>query len=114
MFVQAGKKEALHLWQQVTSSCVRMKSYDLSMRQLAVLLSVYLEPAPHTVKNLAERMNISKPAICRALDYLARSGLLKRMRDEHDRRNVLIQRTVKGSVFLTEFSELIMYNLGKV
>ena len=114
MFVKHGKKEALHLWQQVTSSCVRMKSYDLSRRQLAVLLSVYLEPAPHTVRNLAERMNISKPAICRALDYLARSGLLKRVRDEHDRRNVFVQRTVKGSVFLTEFSELIMYNLGKV
>ena len=114
MFVQAGKKEALHLWQQVTASCVRMKSYDLSMRQLAVLLTVYLEPAPNTVKNLADRMNISKPAICRALDSLGRSGLLKRMRDEHDRRNVLVQRTVKGSVFLTEFSELIMYNLGKV
>lgn len=96
------------------SQCVRLRTYDLSMRQLSVLLSVYMDEPPHTVKNLAQRMNISKPAICRALDSLSKNGLLKRVRDEKDRRNVYVQRTVKGSVFLTEFSEIIMSNLANI
>ena len=35
-------------------------------------------------------------------------GLARRKTDEADRRSVLIQRTVKGSVFLREFGELIV------
>ena len=42
----------------------------------------------------------------RALDALGRLDLTRRRRDEKDRRNVLIQRTVKGSVFLREFGDL--------
>ena len=38
---------------------------------------------------------------------MGRMDLLKRKRDETDRRNVLVQRTVKGSVYLSEFAELI-------
>ena len=33
--------------------------------------------------------------------------MVRRKTDEADRRSVLIQRTVKGSVFLREFGELI-------
>lgn len=111
---QSGTKEALSLWQHVSTECVRQKQYDLSMRQLSLLLSIYLDEPPHTVKNLSARMNVSKPAICRALDTLSHNGLLKRTRDEKDRRNVFVQRTVKGSVFLTEFSEIIMKNLANI
>lgn len=114
MQAQSGTKEALALWYQVMGECVRLRTYDLSMRQISVLLSVYMDEAPHTVRNLALRMNISKPAICRALDSLSRNGLLKRVRDEKDRRNVYIQRTVKGSVFLSEFSEIIMKSLANI
>jgi DNA-binding MarR family transcriptional regulator len=56
------------------------------------------------VRGLASTLNISKPAISRALDRLGRLGFIRRKRDDADRRNVLVQRTVKGSVFLTEFS----------
>jgi DNA-binding MarR family transcriptional regulator len=75
---------------------------------LALLLTVYLTPPPHTVRGLASTLNISKPAISRALDRLGRLGFIRRKRDEADRRNVLVQRTVKGSVFLTEFSQLLL------
>ena len=44
----------------------------------------------------------------RALDRLGMLGLARRKRDEADKRNVLVQRTVKGSVFLTEFSEIMV------
>jgi DNA-binding MarR family transcriptional regulator len=38
---------------------------------------------------------------------MAKLGLVKRKRDEQDNRIVHIQRTVKGSVYLSEFAEII-------
>jgi len=71
-------------------------------------LNVYLTPAPSTVRGLSGSLNISKPAITRALDRLSSLGMVKRKVDEDDRRSVLIQRTVKGSVFLREFGDIIV------
>jgi DNA-binding MarR family transcriptional regulator len=102
------KLQALDLWRNVLVSSVRQAGPDLSSRQLALLLTVYLTPPPHTVRGLASTLNISKPAISRALDRLGRLGFIRRKRDDADRRNVLVQRTVKGSVFLTEFSQLLL------
>ncbi|WP_207480341.1 MarR family transcriptional regulator [Arenibaculum pallidiluteum] len=104
----AQKLEALDLWRTVLVTSVRQAGPDLSSRQLALLLTVYLTPPPHTVRGLAAALNISKPAISRALDRLGRLGFIRRKRDETDRRNVLVQRTVKGSVFLTEFAHLVI------
>ncbi|WP_240002582.1 MarR family transcriptional regulator [Oleisolibacter albus] len=100
--------EALQLWRGALVASVRKDGPDLSARQLALLLSVYLTPPPHTVRGLAATLNVSKPAITRALDRLGRLGYIKRKRDQTDRRNVLVQRTVKGSVFLTEFGQLVI------
>ena len=76
--------------------------------QMGLLLSVYLTPPPHTVRGLAEVLAVSKPAITRAVNRLSELGLVRRKTDEGDRRSVLIHRTVKGSVFLREFGELIV------
>lgn len=104
--------DALALWQQVCLRSLRESQSDLSSRQQAILLTVYLAPPPHTVKQLAEALAISKPAICRAIDALSRQGLLKRRKDEEDKRVVHIQRTVKGSVFLSEFADIIMQTVS--
>jgi DNA-binding MarR family transcriptional regulator len=80
---------------------------DLSARQMAVLFAVYLNDKPHTVRGLAADLKVSKPAITRALDRLCGDGLLRRKTDDNDRRSVLIQRTVKGSLFLSEFAEAV-------
>lgn len=69
---------------------------------------VYLDPPPHTVRGLAASLGVSKPAVTRALDTLGGLDLLKRTRDEADRRNVLVQRTVKGSAFMHDFADLIV------
>jgi DNA-binding MarR family transcriptional regulator len=102
------KLQALDLWRNVLVSSVKQAGPDLSSRQLALMLTVYLTPPPHTVRGLAGTLSISKPAISRALDRLGRLGFVRRKRDDADRRNVLVQRTVKGSVFLTEFSQLVL------
>ena len=100
--------QALELWRGAIVESVRRDAPDLSARQMALLLTVYLTPPPHTVRGLAATLNISKPAITRALDRLTEFGLVKRKVDEQDRRSVLIQRTVKGSVFLREFGDIIV------
>ena len=100
--------QGLDLWHRVTLNTVRGDRPDLTARQMAVLLTVYLEQQPHTVRSLSQHLEISKPAVTRALDRLCKIDLLRRKIDDTDRRSVLIQRTVKGSVFLREFAELIV------
>lgn len=80
---------------------------DLSQRQWAILLSIYLEPPPHTVRGLAKKLNVTKPVITRALDTMGQWGLVARRRDETDRRNVVIQRTVEGALFLERIGDVI-------
>jgi len=107
MSLKLSAGQALALWHGITVDILRMQGPDLSTRQIAVLLTVYLEDRPHTVRELASGLNISKPAITRALDRLCEDGLLRRKTDDKDRRSVLIQRTVKGSVFLREIGDAI-------
>ncbi|HBC06188.1 MAG TPA: MarR family transcriptional regulator, partial [Rhodospirillaceae bacterium] len=85
----------------------RLDAPDLSARQMALLLTVYLTPPPHTVRGMADILKVSKPAVTRAVDRLSELHFVRRKVDENDRRSVLIQRTVPGSVFLREFGELI-------
>jgi len=104
---EKSSTEILNLWRGALVESVRRDSPDLSARQMALLLTVYLTPPPHTVRGLAETLNISKPAITRALDRLSTLEMLRRKPDEKDRRSIDVQRTVKGSVYLSEFSDLI-------
>lgn len=106
--------EALSLWRDVTLEGVREHGADLTQRQMSVLLTVYLTNPPHTVRGLAQILDVGKPVITRALDTMGRAGLIKRKRDEEDRRNVLVQRTVKGSVFLNDLGERIAATLASV
>lgn len=99
--------QSLALWHQVTVRMLQQSGPDLSARQIAVLLTVYLEEGPHTVRGLAANLHVSKPAITRALDRLGDEGLLTRETDDNDRRSVLIQKTLKGSTFLHDFGEAI-------
>lgn len=104
--------QALDLWRLVLLENVRKKLPDLSSRQLAIALTIYLTAPPHTVRGLALLFNIPKPAITRALDRLCALDFVRRKRDEADRRNVLVQRTVKGSVFFADFGSLVANAAG--
>jgi DNA-binding MarR family transcriptional regulator len=78
---------------------------DLTNRQLAVFLKIYLEPSTdHTVRGLAALLNISKPAITRALDRLEGLEFAKRETDPNDRRSVIARRTSAGSTYLRTLS----------
>ena len=81
---------------------VRRDGADLSARQLGVFLTCYLKDGAHTVRGLAAELNVSKPAITRALDRLSELELARRKVDPMDRRSVLVQRTLKGAAFLRD------------
>lgn len=108
MMTELNEIQALDLWRRTIVTSVRLAAPDLTARQMALLLNVYLTPPPHTVRGMAEKLKISKPAITRAIDRLSSLEFVRRTVDENDRRSVLIQRTVRGSVFLREFGELIV------
>ncbi len=102
-----SRQQALHLWRLAITEGVRSKGPDLSSRQMAIMLAVYMTPAPHTVRGLAAGLKISKPAVTRALDALAKLAFVRRKPDPADKRSVLVERTVKGSVHLTDFADAI-------
>jgi len=60
------------------------------------------------VRGLAARLGVSKPVITRALDTMGELKLLSRHRDETDRRNVLVKRTVEGALFVERFGDVII------
>ena len=108
MGVDLKVPQALTLWREALAETVRRDQPDLSARQMAVLLTVYMTSPPHTVRGLAALLGVSKPAVTRALDRLSQLGYARRKIDDADRRNVLVQRTVKGSVFLSDFADLVI------
>ena len=103
----SAQLQCLELWRHALVASVRGDAPDLSARQMALMLSVYLGSGPHTVRGLALALKISKPAVSRALDRLGELGYIRRQRDDLDRRNVLVQKTPSGATFLTEYSRLI-------
>ena len=86
---------------------VRRDGPDLSARQLGVFLTCYLQDGAHTVRGLAADLNVSKPAITRALDRLGELDLARRKVDPADRRSVLVQRTLKGQAFLRDLRAIM-------
>jgi DNA-binding MarR family transcriptional regulator len=86
---------------------VRRDGPDLSARQLGVFLTCYLRDGGHTVRGLAAELNVSKPAITRALDRLGELDLARRKVDPLDRRSVLVQRTLKGAAFLRDLRSIM-------
>lgn len=108
MSVALNASQALGLWHQVSLAQVQSGATDLTMRQMAILLHIYLVPPPHTVRGLAATLGVTKPVITRALDTMGEMGIVDRVRDTIDRRNVVIKRTVAGALFLEKFGDLVI------
>jgi DNA-binding MarR family transcriptional regulator len=95
--------ESLAGWMRALIAYVRSGEPDLTNRQMALLMMVYLTPGPHTVRGLAKVLGVSKPVVTRALNTLGTLGYLRRERDQDDRRNVFVVRTSNGAEFLEGF-----------
>jgi len=99
--------QSLFAWMSALVDYVRSGEPDLTNRQMALLLVVYLRPGPHTVRGLARALNVSKPVVTRALNRLGTLGYLRRQRDDSDKRNIFVARTPEGADFLEEFGHFI-------
>ena len=100
-------EQLVGILRETVVALVRRDGPDLSARQLGVFLTCYLHDGGHTVRGLAADLNVSKPAITRALDRLGELDLARRKIDPLDRRSVLVQRTVKGQAFLRELRSIL-------
>ena len=104
---ETTKKQLLSAYLNVTVALVRSDNPDLTDRQKSVLLKVYNDDTPQTVRGLAKFTEVSKPAITRALDRLSEFDLVRRRTDPADRRSVLVQRTVAGRNFVRFIMEVL-------
>ncbi len=107
-------KQALGLWLDVTSRSVQSDGPDLTARQTALMLTVYLEAGPHTVRALAQRLGVGKPAIVRAIDTLQDVGLVERRPDPADRRNIFVVGTDAGAARLSTYAASIARNIAEI
>ena len=94
-------------WMRALIEYVRSGEPDLTNRQMALLMLVYLTPGPHTVRGLAKMLGVSKPVVTRALNTLGALGYLRRERDQDDRRNVFVVRTNDGANLLEGFKRYL-------
>ena len=100
-------QKSLFTWMHTLVDYVRSGEPDLTNRQMALLMLVYLDTGPHTVRGLARALNVSKPVVTRALNRLGALGYLRRQRDDADKRNIFVARTPKGADFLAEFGQFL-------
>jgi len=92
---------------QTIVALVRREGIDLTIRQLGVFLTCYLEAEAQTVRGLAATLHVAKPAITRALDRLSEFDLVRRKQDPLDRRSILVQRTAVGMAFLRDVRKML-------
>ena len=108
MAIELRPAQALRLLHRNALLQTLEDEHDLTVRQTAILLTIYLETPPHTVRGLAARLAVTKPVITRALDTMGGLELLERRRDPLDKRNVLVRRTVKGSLHVSRMADRLV------
>ena len=99
-------------WMRTLINYVRSGEPDLTNRQMALLMLIYLTPGPHTVRGIAASLGVSKPVVTRALNTLGSLGYLRRERDQDDRRNIFVVRTKDGTQFLENFKRYLRASDG--
>jgi len=97
---------SLQTFSQTVVGLVRRDTPDLTQRQMALLLTIYLTPEAQTIRGLSHHLAVSKPSVSRALDRLTEMGLVMRRTDPLDRRSVLVQRTASGQAYMSELERL--------
>lgn len=77
-----------------------IKEYKITLIQFHVLR--HIRRGAHTVAEIAERQQISRPAVSHSVDLLVSKHLITRERDTRDRRYVDLELTPEGSDLLND------------
>ncbi len=86
----------------------------LSLTQLkAIQLLSTAEPAEMSLKQLGDGLELSLPAISRAVDGLVHRGLVTRTEDETDRRSKLVRPTKEADQLVSRLIDIRFSQLGE-
>jgi DNA-binding MarR family transcriptional regulator len=80
-----------------------VRDFDITFIQFRLLRQI--RRGARTMGELAEKHQISRPAISQAVDLLVKKGLIARHQDDQDRRYVNLEVTEKGDLLLNEIME---------
>jgi DNA-binding MarR family transcriptional regulator len=100
----AADYAGLNVFRETICCAVKQSGRDLTLRQIAVLLVCKSSLMPKTVRGLARHLQISKPAVTRAVDRLEGEGLLSRLQEVGDRRSIVLLVTERGSAYCSWFT----------
>jgi DNA-binding MarR family transcriptional regulator len=75
---------------------IREDTPDLTCRQMGVLLICCNKPIPLSAAAIAEKLNVERPTITRAMDRLEALELARRRPNPADARSVLLVPSAKG------------------
>lgn len=81
---------------------------DLTLRQIAVFLEVMMEEDQPTVRGMAAKFDVAKPAVTRAIDRLEELEFVKRVPDGNDRRSVRVAPTTGGRAYFEALKAAIV------
>ena len=104
---QGTPDEFVSLLHETIVALVHRDGPDLTARQLAVFLRIYVYAEPPTGRDLALALNIHKSAISRVLDRLIEADLVCRKPNPQDHRSVLVGRTARGSALIREIRTIL-------
>jgi len=87
-----------HIRSNVRANAI--KNYNITLIQFHIMR--HIRHGAHSVGEIAERQQISRPAISQALDLLVEKQLVTRKQDTNDRRYVHVDLTQEGNQLLDD------------
>ena len=92
-------------WQRIRAHIrqVAAEPFDISVEQFHILR--YIRHGKHSVSELAEARNLSRPAVSQAVETLVQKGLVTRATDVQDRRHIQLALTEAGNTLLDAIFE---------
>lgn len=78
---------------------------DLTAPQVHAIIALGIDEAPLSMSTLAQRVEAALPAATGIVDRLERDGYVERLRDDSDRRVVLVGLTEKGRTTFRQADE---------
>jgi DNA-binding MarR family transcriptional regulator len=73
---------------------------DMTLRQVAILNGIYHSDGQHTVRGIATHLNMTKPAVTRAVQRMEKLSFVTKRTDPRDRRVVRVALTARGRTWM--------------
>ena len=75
---------------------INLSRLGITITRYSVLVNLYLCTRPPTLTELSQKLFRTKNSLTTVIDHMVRDGLVRRIRDEADRRIIRIEATEKG------------------